>query len=229
MVEQDLGHSLQGSHTIRLCQRQDLTQHPFRRANPRVKTAQARGRDRTRDVLVGNRSGKRTTIRASDDPRAIGGRDIMRHRKTRRDQVMGISWASRGIGPATARMAARAGVRVVLADRSGETRVRSARDIGAQGGHAVAVAADLGKREKGQPVADHAITAVGGFDIWISVAGLTIDGPLSEGTDADFEVRRASGSTRPSLRPASTAVRHGPGLTATAFPARQNRRCRRPL
>ena len=115
------------------------------------------------------------------------GMGTMRHRKALRDQVMVITGASSGIGLATARMAAQAGVRVVLAARSGDTLARIAREIEGAGGHAVAVAADVGQRADVQAVADRAIAAFGGFDTWVNVAGLTIYGPLSKVSDADHE------------------------------------------
>ena len=115
------------------------------------------------------------------------GMGTMRHRKALRDQVMVITGASSGIGLATARMAAQAGVRVVLAARSGDTLARIAREIEGAGGHAVAVAADVGQRADVQAVADRAIAAFGGFDTWVNVAGLTIYGHLSKVSDADHE------------------------------------------
>ncbi|KQP80925.1 SDR family oxidoreductase [Methylobacterium sp. Leaf117] len=111
----------------------------------------------------------------------------MHHRKKLRDQVIVITGASSGIGLATARMAAQAGARVVLAARSGDTLERIAQEIESQGGHAIAVAADVGKRADVQAIADRAIAAFGGFDTWVNVAGLTIYGPLGKVTDADHE------------------------------------------
>ncbi|WP_264044899.1 SDR family oxidoreductase [Methylobacterium flocculans] len=111
----------------------------------------------------------------------------MQRRKKLRDQVIVITGASSGIGLATARMAAREGARVVLAARSGETLARIAREIEADGGQALAVTADVGKRADVQAIADRAVSAFGGFDTWVNVAGLTIYGPLRVVSDEDHE------------------------------------------
>lgn len=100
---------------------------------------------------------------------------------------MVITGASSGIGLATARMAAKAGARVVLAARGGDALARTAQEIEAEGGRAVAVTADVGKRADVQTIAERAISAFGGFDTWVNVAGLTIYGPLSKVSDADHK------------------------------------------
>lgn len=110
----------------------------------------------------------------------------MRHsHKALRDQVVVITGASSGIGLATARMAARAGARVVLAARSGDVLARVAAGIEADGGRAIPVTADVGRREDVRAVADRAVAQFGGFDTWVNVAGLTVYGPLSQITDED--------------------------------------------
>ncbi|MGU3359996.1 SDR family oxidoreductase [Methylobacterium sp. M6A4_1b] len=103
----------------------------------------------------------------------------MRH-KSLRDQVIVITGASSGIGLATARMAARRGARVVLAARSTDVLARVAGEIEAEGGRAVHVTADVGRRADVQAIADEARASFGGFDTWVNVAGLTVYGPLSE-------------------------------------------------
>ncbi|GJD49442.1 3-phenylpropionate-dihydrodiol/cinnamic acid-dihydrodiol dehydrogenase [Methylobacterium crusticola] len=108
----------------------------------------------------------------------------MRH-KPLREQVIVITGASSGIGLATARMAAERGARVVLAARSGDVLARLAEEIGT--GRAVAVTADVGRREDVQAVADAALAAFGGFDTWVNVAGLTVYGPLREIAQEDHE------------------------------------------
>lgn len=110
----------------------------------------------------------------------------MRH-KPLREQVIVITGASSGIGLTTARMAARRGARVVLAARSTDVLARVVDEIMAEGGHAVAVTADVGRRTDVQAIADEARASFGGFDTWVNVAGLTVYGPLSEIDDADHE------------------------------------------
>lgn len=110
----------------------------------------------------------------------------MRH-KPLREQVVVITGASSGIGLATARMAAKRGARVVLAARSGDVLARVVSEIEAEGGRAVHVTADVGRREDVQAIADEARAHFGGFDTWVNVAGLTVYGPLREIDFADHE------------------------------------------
>ncbi len=102
-------------------------------------------------------------------------------------QVIVITGASSGIGLATARMAAERGARVVLAARNGDVLADICGAIEAAGGSAVYVAADVGRREDVQAIANKAVAAFGGFDTWVNVAGLTIYGELREVSDADSD------------------------------------------
>jgi NAD(P)-dependent dehydrogenase (short-subunit alcohol dehydrogenase family) len=108
----------------------------------------------------------------------------MKH-KPLRDQVIVITGASSGIGLATARMAAKAGARVVLAARSSTALAGIASEIEADGGKAVWVEADVGVRADVEAIAEAAQTAFGGIDTWVNVAGVTIYGPLRAISDAD--------------------------------------------
>lgn len=110
-----------------------------------------------------------------------------RAHKPLRDQVIVITGASSGIGLVTARMAAKAGARVVLAARSTDVLARVAEEIVDAGGQAVPVTADVGRRDDVQAVVDAAIAAFGGFDTWVNVAGLTVYGALRDIPDEDQE------------------------------------------
>ena len=103
------------------------------------------------------------------------------------DQTIVVTGASSGIGLATARRAAAKGARVVLAARSGAALDAIAADIVREGGQAVAVGADVGKREQVEEIAARAVAAFGGVDTWVNVAGLTIYGPLGEVSQEDHE------------------------------------------
>lgn len=101
------------------------------------------------------------------------------------DQVIIITGASSGIGLATARKAAEAGARVVLASRNGEALAEIERDIRAKGGTAIHVVTDVSKREELEHLASEAITAFGGFDTWVNNAGLGIFGRLDTVSEED--------------------------------------------
>ncbi|KMO36368.1 short-chain dehydrogenase [Methylobacterium variabile] len=107
----------------------------------------------------------------------------MRH-KPLREQVIVVTGASSGIGLATARMAVERGARVVLAARSEDVLARIAAELGPG---ALAVTADVGRREDVEAVAEKAVAAFGGFDTWVNVAGLTVYGPLREIAQEDHE------------------------------------------
>lgn len=98
-------------------------------------------------------------------------------------QVIVITGASSGIGLATAFAAARQGAAVVLAARSARTLQQIVAQIEAHGGRAVAVKADVGKREDLEEVARVAVKCYGRVDTWINNAGVSIYGRLDEVDD----------------------------------------------
>src|SRR4051794_18533697 len=96
--------------------------------------------------------------------------------KPLREQVMVITGASSGIGLATARSAASHGARIVLAARNGEALAEIEEEIRGRGGEAIRVAADVGRREEVQAIAEAAIARYGRIDTWVNDAGLSIFG-----------------------------------------------------
>ena len=101
------------------------------------------------------------------------------------EQVIVITGASSGIGLATARAAAKKGARLVLASRNQEALTQVEQQIKAEGGDAIHVVADVGRRQDLQEVANAAIEHFGGFDTWINNAGVSIYGRLDEVTEED--------------------------------------------
>jgi short-subunit dehydrogenase len=96
------------------------------------------------------------------------------------DQVIVITGATSGIGLATARMAARQGAKLVLAARSEDALRKLEAEIVSAGGHAVAVTADVRRREDVIRIADTAVQRFGDFDTWVNNAGGSIFGLIRD-------------------------------------------------
>jgi NADP-dependent 3-hydroxy acid dehydrogenase YdfG len=102
---------------------------------------------------------------ASQTHRRAGGRS---HRSIQRHRL------------ATARALANRGAKLVLVSRNEAILQENARDCEAEGGRAIAVAADVGRIEDMERVAEMADREFGGFDIWISNAGVAIFGTIQQ-------------------------------------------------
>ena len=100
-------------------------------------------------------------------------------------QVMVITGASSGIGLATAKAAAKEGASLVLASRNKEELEKIVKEIKDEGGEAIYVVADVGKKEEVQKIADKAIEKFGQFDTWVNDAGIAVYGRLEEVSDED--------------------------------------------
>jgi NAD(P)-dependent dehydrogenase (short-subunit alcohol dehydrogenase family) len=107
--------------------------------------------------------------------------------KKLRDQTVVITGASSGIGLATARMAARAGARVVLSARNEQDLRRVTQEIRGRGGQAAFAVADVADPDAVMRVAETAMREFGGLDTWVNNAGVTIFGKL---TDVPLEDKR---------------------------------------
>jgi short-subunit dehydrogenase len=105
--------------------------------------------------------------------------------KPLREQVIVITGASSGIGLTTARLAASAGAKVVLAARSHEALSRLEREINASGGESCHVDADVGSEADVQRIVNEAVERFGGFDTWVNNAGVSVYGRLEEVTTED--------------------------------------------
>jgi NAD(P)-dependent dehydrogenase (short-subunit alcohol dehydrogenase family) len=81
-------------------------------------------------------------------------------------------------------MAAERGARVAFAARSEDVFARIAAELGSR---ATYLAADVGRREEVQAIAEKAVATFGGFDTWVNVAGLTVYGPSREIAYEDHE------------------------------------------
>ena len=107
--------------------------------------------------------------------------------KPLREQVIVITGASSGIGLATARAAARNGAKLVLVSRSDNVLTQTVQEIESQGGEAIHVVADVGRREDLQQAAVAALARFGRIDTWVNNAGVAIFGRLEEVSDEDHQ------------------------------------------
>ncbi|MDB4985382.1 MAG: yxnA [Myxococcaceae bacterium] len=91
-------------------------------------------------------------------------------------QVIVITGASSGIGLTTARMAARAGAKVVLTARDENTLRKEVENLRAEGLEATFLAGDVAEPETLQRVGQHAEETYGRIDTWVNNAGVAIFG-----------------------------------------------------
>jgi short-subunit dehydrogenase len=101
------------------------------------------------------------------------------------EQVMVITGASSGIGLATAEAAAEAGVKLVLAARSGNTLDEVVKRFAEKGAEAISVTADVAEAGAIEQIAKAAITRFGRIDTWVNNAGVSIYGRLDEVSEED--------------------------------------------
>jgi short-subunit dehydrogenase len=98
--------------------------------------------------------------------------------KKLKNQVIVITGASSGIGLVTARLAAKAGAKLVLAARSRGALTQLVDEITKAGGKAVSVVADVGDPDDVRAIARVAVEKFGGFDTWVNDAGVSIYGKV---------------------------------------------------
>jgi short-subunit dehydrogenase len=96
------------------------------------------------------------------------------------EQVMVLTGATSGIGLCTARMAAKRGVRLVLAARNEDALRRLADEINQSGGDAIYVAADVGREGDVKKIESEALNRFGNFDTWVNNAAISIYGKLED-------------------------------------------------
>ena len=101
-------------------------------------------------------------------------------------QTIVLTGASSGIGLVTARKAATAGAKLVLAARNEEALRQLTDEIKAQGGEAIYVVTDVGDEDQVKALAQKAVEHFGGFDTWINDAGLAIYGEMKDVPSADL-------------------------------------------
>jgi NAD(P)-dependent dehydrogenase (short-subunit alcohol dehydrogenase family) len=102
------------------------------------------------------------------------------------NQVVVVMGASSGIGRETALRFARGGAKVVVSAR-GEEGLRSLVDaIGADGGEAVAVVADVSEFGRVEAVAEKAVEEYGRLDTWVHLAATGLFAPFDRTQPEEF-------------------------------------------
>ncbi len=94
-------------------------------------------------------------------------------------KVVAITGASSGIGEATARVLARRGASVLLGARRTDRLEQIAHDIRDSGGTAVTCAVDVTRFDDVQRLVERAVSQFGRLDVFVSNAGISKIGPLS--------------------------------------------------
>lgn len=94
-------------------------------------------------------------------------------------KVVAITGASSGIGAATARVLARRGASVVLGARRTDRLEQIADDIRYSGGAAATCAVDVTRFDDVQRLVERAVSEFGRLDVFVSNAGISKIGPLS--------------------------------------------------
>jgi NADP-dependent 3-hydroxy acid dehydrogenase YdfG len=100
------------------------------------------------------------------------------------EKTIVVTGASAGIGAAFARLAGAQGARLVLAARREAELANAARAAGPQ---ALAVVADVTRRDDVARILAAAIERFGHVDVWINNAGRGISRPVAELTDEDVD------------------------------------------
>jgi NADP-dependent 3-hydroxy acid dehydrogenase YdfG len=98
-----------------------------------------------------------------------------------------VTGASSGIGEATARMLADEGAAVALVARRRDRLERLAGEIGAQGGRAVVVEADITDAAAARETVERTVRELGRLDVLINNAGVMLLGPIVDAPVDEWE------------------------------------------
>jgi NAD(P)-dependent dehydrogenase (short-subunit alcohol dehydrogenase family) len=107
--------------------------------------------------------------------------------KTFKDKVAVITGGASGLGREFANVAAREGMKLVLADVQQEALDRAVEELRAQGANVIACTCDVRKGEQVQALADAAIAEFGAVHLVFNNAGVGSGGLIWENTEADWE------------------------------------------
>jgi 3-hydroxybutyrate dehydrogenase len=103
------------------------------------------------------------------------------------DKIAIVTGAASGIGRQIAATFAREGARVVIADLNRDAAEAAAAELKAQGGEAMAVAADVTDEAQVNAAVASVVSAWGGVDVLVSNAGIQIVHPVEEFSYAEWK------------------------------------------
>jgi len=103
------------------------------------------------------------------------------------DKVAVVTGAGSGIGAAIARLFARQHARLVVLDLDEAAAQRTASQIGGEGGHAEAIACDVGAADQVASVFQRIVAAHRRVDILVNNAGIAHVGTIERTTEPDFD------------------------------------------
>lgn len=107
--------------------------------------------------------------------------------KNFKDKVVVITGGASGLGREFANVAARLGMKLVLADVQQDALERARSELSEQGASVIAQLCDVRKGEQVQALADAAVAAFGGVHLLFNNAGVGSGGLIWENTEADWE------------------------------------------
>ena len=107
--------------------------------------------------------------------------------KTFKDKVVVITGGASGLGREFANVAARLGMKLVLADVQRDALESAKEELLAQGANVIAMLCDVRKGEQVQALADATVAEFGGVNLVFNNAGVGSGGLIWENTEADWE------------------------------------------